>query len=470
MFAIYKYCIPQPDFFSDSHSYILAACKDLEVYYRPSGYVHFLQFVHDISISDTWLVFVQYILITLSGLFLYFTISFLLGIKRKWVAASMVILAVCNPLYLVLANQVASDSTFTAFSLLWVSCIVWIVKKGNWWSAIIQVLCLWLCFQTRYNAMLYIAVLAIALLLARQQKVWYRALVVLVSVLVIWGSYAATKKEIEEETGAAVFEGLGSWMLADIALIIYPHCDNKDPDTENEPEINKLNQFVVTYKDSISAESKDIIAKNDLHWVYLWDKQSPLKRYLFNYVQEYKFPYLASWYRVAPTYKAWAEAIILQNPKAYFAHYLVPNTKLFFMPLKYEMTSYLDNGITDVPKETQEWFGWGNNRLTWRYRDIQSTITAMSLPLYIIAMAVSLIICIIYIGLDKKRNVFSLFDNVFFTYAAFWAISAVFNVVAGPIVLRYQIALFAISLLFDFYFIDRLLCLKPKLIGKKIEP
>ena len=76
-FILLKLCFPVPDFDLDSTNYVSWALNNLKVAYRPLGYPHFLQILHDnVSGSLSFLIVIQYVLYFLSMLFAFFTIDF----------------------------------------------------------------------------------------------------------------------------------------------------------------------------------------------------------------------------------------------------------------------------------------------------------------------------------------------------------------------------------------------------------
>src|SRR5579871_2841673 len=70
----FKLFYPFADYFTDSYTYIQAAIDRDIISYRPIGYSIFLRFVHVISVSDTFLVTVQYFLVQGAGLCLFWVL------------------------------------------------------------------------------------------------------------------------------------------------------------------------------------------------------------------------------------------------------------------------------------------------------------------------------------------------------------------------------------------------------------
>jgi hypothetical protein len=154
LFAIYKYYYPIPDFFSDSYGYVLSAAQELEVFYRPLGYSHFLSFLHNFSASSTFVVAVHYFLLTGASLFCFFSVDYLYGYRHKGIRIVVWALLTFNFLFLPLANQVASDSLFTALAIIWFTLLLWVLRRGNWAVLVLQAVILLFAFEVRYNSSL----------------------------------------------------------------------------------------------------------------------------------------------------------------------------------------------------------------------------------------------------------------------------------------------------------------------------
>ncbi len=468
LLILYKYCLPLPDFFTDCNGYIYAAAKGVDVYYRPAGYAYFLSFMHAFSSSDVFLVVVQFLLLLFSAQFLYFSVLYLFRLSKPWLKYLLAMLVLINPVFLVLSNQAGSDTAFTAFSIIWFTAILWMLKKQSWWALLLQLAMLYFSFQIRYNAMYYPFMLVAVLLLVKGLKVYYKAAAILLSSLVIFSSYNKIKNTTEEATGADVFEGFSGWMLANNALLIYPHAENKISNTD-DPDQKALSQFVERYIDSISPESKAELDRYKIAWPYMWDRNGPLKQFLFYYIGTRRVPYINGWYQVSPILKEYGKQMILNNPGAYFKHYALINIGYFFAPLKIDMARYVNDGSFDVPVDTKEWFGWSIDRLWSRYPAVQTAITNLYFPLHVFVMILSCLTLIAYLYLFLKKKDDTELRGAFLLFLIFWLATAAFGIVAGPIVLRYQLGLFVISSVFSALLIDRMLLVYGKAKTPAIE-
>ncbi len=277
MFIVYKYCIPMPDFSSDSHGYINSAMIGEKLFYRPLGYSRFLSILRGISSSALFTVAVQYFLLIVAALFLFFSVDYLYGFKNKWVKYTALVLMTLNPGYLVLANLIFADAAFAAFTVFWFASLLWIQKKASWWALLCQVVFLYWCFELRYNALFYPALSVVVLLFAAKAKLYYRLAGIVLSLSVIGVTYNMQVRLTEQLTSTPVFSGFSGWMMANSALLIYPYAAVETTEFE-DPRMQIVDQFVKRFIDSIAPEAKKELREHTLSWPYLWDKQGPLRK------------------------------------------------------------------------------------------------------------------------------------------------------------------------------------------------
>jgi len=253
--CVYKYCIPMPDFFSDSHSYVLAANRNLPLYYRPLGYSDFLSFLHVFSSSDLFVIVVQYSLLSFSTIFLLFSIDYLYEFQNRKIKILAFILTALNPIFLVLANQIASDSLFSFYTILWFSSLLWILKEGKWWALILQVIILYLAFKVRYQALFFPAISLIIFVLSSKSKLYYKIIGIFFSFVFISYAHKQEKKIVQKQVQADVFAGFSGWMMANNALLIYKYTNTQTNDFE-DPDLAQLDKIVKVTIDSFLLNKK----------------------------------------------------------------------------------------------------------------------------------------------------------------------------------------------------------------------
>src|ERR1700743_968118 len=128
---IFKCFYPLADFFTDSYSYIEAAADKDSIGYRPIGYSLFLRLVHMLSVSDTFLVTVQYLLVQTSIIALFYFLHRWCGLSLK-VQRIIVGFILLNPTIPYLCNYVSSDALFLALSLLWLIVLMEMILRPSW--------------------------------------------------------------------------------------------------------------------------------------------------------------------------------------------------------------------------------------------------------------------------------------------------------------------------------------------------
>src|SRR5580704_861315 len=169
---IFKLLYPFPDFISDSYDYIESAALHRTVSLWPVAYAKFLWFIHQISVSDTFLVCVQYFLMEAALAYLFFFIRWMFNPSRISANILFVFLLV-NPLSLYLSNAVLSDSLFTALSIVMLVQLMYQFKRPSVGRIFLAAALMGILFTIRYAALFYPLVMPIALLLTRQ-KLWVR--------------------------------------------------------------------------------------------------------------------------------------------------------------------------------------------------------------------------------------------------------------------------------------------------------
>lgn len=458
VFIAYKYCYPLPDFSSDAQAYIYAAMMDYKAYYRPFGYSHFLQIVHGLSSSPYLVVAVQYALLALAGSFSFFSIDYLYTFRNKKVKFLSWLLVTVNPCLLALANLMLSDAVFIAFSAMWFTLFLWIIKEKKWWCLVLQLLFLYISFQIRYNALYYPIITAVVFLFTPRMKLPYRLTGMAASFFLVFSAYTTIKKQNYRATGTEVFAGFSGWQMANNALLIYKKADVKSSDFD-KPELQQFDKVVKYLIDSIDADAKIQIAKGMVpSTAFLWDKNSPLKRYAFYVAHTNKTSYHSSWYALSEMYGEYGSEIIKQHPKLYFQNYLLPNFYQYFIPPAELMSTY-DEGKTALTDNSRTWLNLKDPKLHANVTGVQDVLMYPYPVLHSLLLLFGFIVPALYLW--KRRKQERKFRASFVFPVILWYIMLCadmgFNILASPVTLRYVVLLFIIGYGLPFYYLDRLL-------------
>lgn len=458
MFVIYKYCYPLPDFCTDAQGYIYAASLDIKTFYRPFGYSRFLQIVHNLTDNHYTTVAVQYFILILAALFSFFSIDYLYPFKSKTIKFCSWLLVTVNPCLLVLANLIMADALFIAFSTIWFTLFLWIIRRKRWWCLLLQLIFLYAGFQIRYNALYYPVITGLIFLLVPKLKMPYRLTGILASFVLIFGAYTTIKRTTYKNTGANVFTGFNGWQIANNALMIYKRAEVKTEDFD-DPELQLLDKFTKRFIDSISPQSQIQIAKGKVSEApFLWDRNGPLKRYVFYYAHTNKMSYLPAWYQVAPLYNEYGWHIIKNNRGLFFQYYLLPNFYQYFVPPP-ELMSQYDLSKGALSDNTRKWLQIRQTHLKATAPGVQEKLMYPYPVLHALLLLFGLATPLIYLW--KCRRKYGSWRAHFVVPAMLWCLflcaDIAFNTFASPISLRYVALLFIIGFGLPFYFLDQVL-------------
>lgn len=460
LFFIFKMLCPDGYFISDSNSYVLAASKSQEVFYRPYGYSKFLQLVQSFSQSVNFLIWVQFLMLFLAGQFAFFSVDYLYQFKNTVIRRISWILVTFNPILFFLANFVLSDGIFTALSAIYITLLLWVVKRPNWWVIVLQAIVLYWAFQIRYTALFYPVLTIFAFLLSAKSNLFTKAIGMAISVLLVFASYRHIKSQVNEVTGVDVFSGFSGWQMANNVMGLYPYINTSDDDFET-PEVKLLDSVTRMYVDSISPEYKAQIRDQKLTSGFLWDTKSPLKLFLFHYMQTYRQPYFISWYQVSETYDEFGKTIIKKHPGAFLTHFILPNTQLYFLPIPEGMANDKDKQM-DLPEGTVEWFGLKSGKIKNPLVDAQPYVSGYATFMNCIIGLLNLILPIIYL-LKRKQLSSETQENDTKSVIFWWLMvgcNMAFSIFAALIVLRYQCLWLVIGFGFPLIMLDRLLTIR----------
>ncbi len=433
IYVPFKYAFPLPDLFADSSDYILWAANNFPVAYRPLGYSVFLQFIHSISPSALFLTSIQYALFILSTLFFFFSADYLFGLPAKFKLPAL-LLVICNPILIFQSNLVSSDSLFCSLTIIWFSACLWIISRPRWWNLLLQFLILYCCLRLRYTAMFFPLIVSIAFVVCRA-KIYYKLAGVLATALLIFTAVQLQKSTNEKETGTDVFSGFAGWQLANNALYCYRHIEVSSNDLPTH-ETQVIDHCVKAYIDSVSISG-------GVGYSYLWDRNSPLKKYLNICAHRDHSDYLVAWFTASVPLGRYGWYIISHHPASFMQYYLIPNTVNYFYPPTEILANYDYRSITLAP-ETKRWFGIDTDHLDCEFPLLQGKIIQvyplLSLLLNLFNIAV-LIFCAIR-AVNAGRTTPPYLNGLLITWGTFYFGYMVFCILASAINLRFLDYLF----------------------------
>lgn len=429
-FIVFKWLYPFGDYFTDSYSYISAAANHDKISFRPIGYSRFLHMVHTVSRSETALVYIQYLLLQLGALHLFFSLLYFYH-PGKTAHILLFILLVCNPVLLYLSNYVSSDAVFTALSLFWLLQLLWAIHRPRLYQLPLLAGLLYLLFQIRLAALYYPVTGIFALLILRHQ-LWYRITGALLLVAVTAFCIVSARKATEAATGTRISSAFSGWQWANNALHI---CCHVQPDTAGlPPACAGLDSFVRRYFDT--ACPRRITASVSTE--YMWDDDKPLKQYMEYYWQQKDLAgYFEAWHAVAPIYSSYAFYLIRKHPAAYAQYYLWPGTGTYLLPSLEVMHTY-NQGIDTIDKVAKNWFGYPGTKVSCVSKSLQRVLLA-PVPPFFLFINLLFITGMVWFGRVKGfRRAAPAFSRSLLLVAFFCLVNAAFSIVATPGSVRYE--------------------------------
>ncbi len=441
LYPLLRYCYPLPDFFVDSVNYVLWAQYDLAVAYRPVGYSVFLQLVHRVSGSAGAVVFAQYLLFVLSSLFFFFSVDHLFGLPKK-LALPILAVLLCNPILLFQSNLISSDSLFCSLTIVWLTTCFWIVMRPGWWALVVQLLFLYLAFRVRYTAMFF-PVVAIVAIIECSAKNHYKLIGMGLTIAVISLTVWQQKKATLQYTNTDVFSGFAGWQIANNALYCYPYISLQREDLPNR-EMQLVDFAVKKYIDSVQKG-------NGVGYVYLWDKRSPLKKYLNLCANRNHTDYLISWFNASVTLNDYGWYIVRHYPGAFMRHFIVPNSVNYFYPATEALGNY-DYTNIKLPAETMAWFGFRSEHLDCTFPVLQSTVIGIypALSLLLNLLNIAAILFFLLRAVPVWGRVTQGDKGLFLVWSLFFTGYMAFSIFASAVNLRFMDYLFVTGYIMPF--------------------
>lgn len=426
LYFIFKYLYPFPDGVSDSGGYVLSAIQNQWGGYRPFGYSWFLIILHKISISISFVTFIQYILNIISTLCFIFTICYFFPVKNKIKEYFFIIFSICSIITIYLTNCILSDSLFTSLTLLWITTGIWFLNnsKNSIMIFLIHLLLLIFLFTVRYTGIFYLGITFIIIYLTEQTKV-KKIIFSLIIVLSMFITYNHQTEITKEMTGIKSLGGFSGWFMANNALHILPHIQLDENKIDNA-EIKQFAVFAKTF-DSLSIIDNTTTAK------FLWLKDMPLKQYLFYRMSTRQTQYLNEYtYLGTYLYNKFAIHIIKEYPFSYIRYFIIPNTLGILYP-KFDDVYYSYDTNFIPKKHLQTWFQTNVNFYS------RSNIVEKLKPILPIFC---LIIWILFFFFSIKSfliktNLTLVQNKIYWILAIFIFMYLLFHIYTAPFALRY---------------------------------
>lgn len=435
---------PFPSFYADSYTYIDAAAEKQPISFRPIQYSEFIRFFHHFNASAFPLILAQYVTTLLANLFLFFSCIYLFELP-KHLKTVLFALLVFNPLYLLSANYVLSDSFFCSLTTIWFTCLIWVIYKPCAANMLSQFVVLILLFKLRYNALIFPCFTLLALLFSHQ-AIWKKVLVTGFSFGVMFLLMNSISNTTEELTGTRTFSAFSGWQMAGDAMHILRNVPADTTDFDDEQR--EINHFILNYLaevDSLKQQEEEITAS------YIWDKKSPLKQYLYYYgSKNYYNNYFETWTALGPVYNRFGASVIAQQPFAYIKYFVAPNAKRYFIPVMEAYSEY-NEGRDTMAKVAAKYYGYSTTKVDAGYATLHKNLLSPWRYLFTIINIFFIIAALVYAitGAYKKHS--RLFNQSLLLFGAFYLGNLLFVSAVAPNVFRYHLFIIAPALAFTIY-------------------
>lgn len=437
-FILGKIVFPHPNFMPDSYAYLEAARRNPAIDTWPIGYSMFLRIQSVFTRNDVVLVAIQYFFLQGCTLYFLFGLAHLLQMNRKLLYV-LAFAFVVNPAAFLISNYVAADALFTGLSLLWVCLLLQLMVQPKakllWMHAVL----LLVLFTIRYNALYYpviaLLVIAIAKLPWRTRLKGAGLLLLLLGVFVLHNKY-----EYKQLTGTAQFSPFGGYMLGGNALFMYSRLPK---DTTSPPlRFAEMQKLVDRHMDSLRTAKKRPDSTMGIY--YIWNGPQ-LKYAREKYSKDSTTSSFKRWATMAPFFQDYAMYLIKKHPAAYLRYFMLPNAGYYFAPPA-EFLNIYNQGSDSVGREAKEWFGYKNRYVKSL---VKTTIIAEYLTvintLFNIIFGGCLLVWLAIKGLSYSPLAFKkALLLVLLLVVGNW----LFSVTLAPIVFRYQLLFFILTITF----------------------
>ena len=453
-FLVFKYYYPYASFFPDSYTYVDAAVYHDLISFRPIGYSLFLSLLHLIKPSDFLLVLVQFLLMRMACLRLFFVIVRYCQPSRQ-VQFILFFFLLLEPSTLYICNYVSSDALFISLSLIWLTLLIDIVHRPSAWRLLVSCILLAMIFEIRYSALYYPLVGALAFLLSRT-NFSFKMAGILGGFLVVGLEIGVTRQLTKKETGTEVFSAFGAWQIANNALDMYTFLPADSAELPT-PECRQLDSVVRAW-----IRSDGPLVHHDPPTPttsYMWDTDGPLKTYLALRRQQTKQLYFYAWHSVAPTFSTYGSYLIKRHPLAFCRYYIWPSAKNFFLPPLETLRSY-NEGKSGIEFIARSFFHYPSNDVKMRAAPVQAKILWIIPWLFLVSNFLFPIMGVSLFFVPGIRQSHEELFRTFLLIGGYYILNMGFSIFATGNMLRYQLLPLLVQ-------ISLILCIIPFLLRRR---
>ncbi|MBO9564675.1 MAG: hypothetical protein J7621_17995, partial [Niastella sp.] len=397
------------------------------------------------------LIVVQYFSLQAAILYLAFSVKYLLG-AGKWVTRIFIVLCVGNPLLLHLANMVSADAWFTAISLVWITQLLWFIRKPTAKLLVWHTLVLLLAFITSHQAVYY-PFISVLVIIFVDWKLWGKVVGIGTMTLLLLGYVGGTQYEYKKLTGRVQYSAMQNWEKAAEEIYWYAKDSGFIEEERMIARYKELHKLVNHYLDSVKRNPRRLSAPPPY---YIWNEISPLTTYAKmqkdTSVNAFGFQ---QWANIAPLYKGYGLLLSKKRKEPSTQQYLQDNLVKFYIPDPEAMIKY--NMVRDtIDKQSATWFGLTSNKLRNLYRN-----NWMQLPRYFppftTLLNIIFISCLLALLLIKTHLINHYSKRGLILLIILLAVNFFFSIVFSYVTLRHQTFPFILTFAFNLLSIQYLL-------------
>ncbi len=353
-YIVLRPAYPYPATMTDSFTYLRAAIDNTFSVYRPFGFSAWLRAIHAISPSIHALFIAQTLLYAFCTTLLILALKRYYPIRPVWLRWVVSVLTVLNPAAFYMLNAVMSDALFGCMVFLMVAMLMVVFHEGSYIAMLLYFAAFNVALFTRYSGVFFVVALLPVLCFIPHKLCRLVSLAGTLLICVFF--YTNICNHMYDSIRYRRFStGFDGWQLANNAMHVIPFID---ADAGVQPSDGEMRAF----HNSICTHFRDYICQQtDSGKVacstFMWESQSPLKRYTFHYMRNNRTSYAVAWASLGGgLYADYGKWLILHYPVEYCRYFLSHNIPYVFYPNSLELIG----GYSPVPadnREVPEWFG-----------------------------------------------------------------------------------------------------------------
>jgi hypothetical protein len=455
LMVLFKLFYPYPNMVLDSYYYVQAAASNANVGIWPIGYSKFLVVVMAIFHSTTVLVWIQYFLLVLACLFLFFTVIYFWKLARL-LQFILFLFLFLNPLFLFCCNFIMADALFLALSVAWITLLLWIIKAPKSYMIWVHALLLLVAFTVRNNALFYPVIAAIAFLLSPQKpakKIAGIGLQVVAIGLFMW----YTSVQMGKMTGTKLFTPFTGWKMANNALYMYGHLYKEDH-AAVPATFSGLDSQVRQYFDTVKRVDNLLAYKAFAGGsYYMFVPNSPLIGYMNRHSRvpgyfldlKYSAP-------VATLYSAYGEYLIKRHPIDFFTYFIWPDAIRYSYPPMENFSSFHPFFLRDddLGEAAGKWLGLTTLTVTPYLIRLRNKLLVPYPSMVFLCHVLFLIGLAGFLLFNGRRRSDPALNKCLLLIVSYCVLEFCFSVTTASMILRYLLFIRVIKFTFSLVFID----------------